>query len=81
VALLQRIGVDTSNPQDIRDLAATIRWAAEQRVLQAQRELDRSADRRERRWRFYAAGYGLVATVVSGLLTWLIPLVRQWWFP
>jgi len=79
VALLQRIGVDTSNPQDIRDLAATIRWAAEQRILQAQREVDRSADRRERRFRLYAVGYGAVATAIGGCITWLISHATGWW--
>ncbi len=79
MALLQRIGVDTSNPRDIRALADAFRWATEERARQMQREADRAADRRERRWRLYAAGYGMVATVVSGLLTWLIPLITRGW--
>lgn len=81
VALLQRIGVDTGNPQDIRDLAATVRWATEERMRQAQREVDRSADRRERRSRLYAVGYGVVATGVGGLVTWLISHGALSWNP
>jgi hypothetical protein len=72
VDLLGRLGVNVDSEEDIRDLAATIRWAAEERARQAQRSLDLAADKRERRSRLYAVGYGMAATGIGGLVTWLI---------
>jgi hypothetical protein len=70
IRLFPKVGVDIFNPDDVRGLRETLRWAQEEHARVAQREADRVADRRERRSRLWSWGAGALTTVLGGLITW-----------
>lgn len=67
--VLRRAGIDLADREDVAGLAEDLRWARRERLEHAQREIDRRADRRDRRARLYSVAWGLVATVVGGVIT------------
>lgn len=70
--ILQRLGIDPRDREDVASLAEDLRWVRRERLDHVQREIDRRADRRDRRARLYSVGLGFLATAIGGVCTWLI---------
>ncbi len=76
IRLLDAIGIDPKSPAELRKLRETIRWADEAQAQEIKRANDEEAEARqrlhERRTRLYGLLFGVAATAIGSLVTWVI---------
>jgi hypothetical protein len=67
---LRWLGVE--NRDDVKRIEAALEWCVERQAEEAKQQVEAELWHRERRSRRYALIYGLVATLIGGLITWSI---------